>query len=70
MFLMPGTIVAGFLLKDVEMITRGIDDRIVEPLRKDLIPGYDSVKKEGTRGWSPCCHNQRSWPLHDFIFEK
>jgi homoserine kinase len=40
------TIVAGFLLKDVEMITRGIDDRIVEPLRKDLIPGYDSVKKK------------------------
>ena len=40
------TIVAGFLLKDVEMITRGIDDRIVEPLRKDLIPGYDAVKKK------------------------
>jgi homoserine kinase len=38
------TIVAGFALKDVEMIARGIDDIIVEPARKHLIPGYDSVK--------------------------
>lgn len=38
------TIVAGFALKDVEMIARGIDDVIVEPARKHLIPGYDSVK--------------------------
>jgi homoserine kinase len=43
------TIVAGFLLKDVEMITRGIDDMIVEPLRKDLIPGYDAVKKNALK---------------------
>lgn len=39
------TIVAGFALKDVEMIARGIDDVIVEPVRKHLIPGYDSVKQ-------------------------
>jgi len=39
------TIVAGFALKDVEMIARGIDDIIIEPARKHLIPGYDSVKK-------------------------
>jgi homoserine kinase len=39
------TIVAGFLLKDVELIAKGIDDMIVEPLRKDLIPGYDAVKR-------------------------
>ena len=38
------TIVAGFALKDVDMIARGIDDTIVEPARKHLIPGYDSVK--------------------------
>ena len=38
------TIVAGFALKDVEMIARGIDDVIVEPARKHLIPGYDAVK--------------------------
>ncbi len=39
------TIVAGFALKDVETITRGIDDAIIEPARKHLIPGYDSVKQ-------------------------
>jgi homoserine kinase len=39
------TIVAGFALKDVEMIARGIDDIIVEPARKHLIPGYDGVKQ-------------------------
>lgn len=39
------TIVAGFALKDVEMIASGIDDIIVEPARKHLIPGYDSVKQ-------------------------
>jgi homoserine kinase len=27
------------------MIARGIDDIIVEPARKHLIPGYDSVKQ-------------------------
>jgi homoserine kinase len=39
------TIVAGFALKDVETITKGIDDVIIEPARKHLIPGYDSVKQ-------------------------
>jgi homoserine kinase len=39
------TIVAGFALRDVGMIARGIDDVIVEPARKTLIPGYDGVKQ-------------------------
>lgn len=39
------TIVAGFALNDVEMIARGIDDVIIEPARKHLIPGYDAVKQ-------------------------
>ena len=39
------TIVAGFALKDVEMIASGIDDVIVEPARKHLIPGYDNIKQ-------------------------
>ena len=39
------TIVAGFALKDVETITRGIDDTIIESARKHLIPGYQSVKQ-------------------------
>jgi homoserine kinase len=37
-------IVAGLTLKDVYMMTRGIDDVVVEPARKHLIPGYDNIK--------------------------
>lgn len=39
------TIVAGFAKVDVDMIASGINDVIVEPARKHLIPGYGSVKK-------------------------
>lgn len=39
------SLVAGFHLGDVEMIGRGMTDLLVEPFRKKLIPGYDSVKK-------------------------
>jgi homoserine kinase len=38
-------IVAGFALKDVETLAKGIDDIIVEPARKHLIPGYSSVRR-------------------------
>lgn len=39
------TIVAGFAYKDVKMIAKGLDDKIVEPVRKKTIPGYDKVKE-------------------------
>jgi homoserine kinase len=39
------SLVAGFHLGDVEMIGRGMTDLIVEPARKRLIPGFDTVKK-------------------------
>jgi homoserine kinase len=38
------TIVAGFFSKDVNMIARGVEDIIVEPARKHLIPCFDSVR--------------------------
>ena len=44
------TIVAGFAYKDVEMIAKGIDDKIVEPARKKMIPGFDKVKKKAING--------------------
>ena len=43
------TIVAGFALKDIHMIAKGIDDVIVEPARKFLIPGYDTVKRNALK---------------------
>lgn len=39
------TVVAGFMLGDVELIAKSINDVIVEPARKHLIPGYEQVKK-------------------------
>ncbi|MGD1835174.1 MAG: homoserine kinase [Nitrososphaeraceae archaeon] len=39
------SVVAGFASKNVDMIGKGIKDIIVEPLRKQMIPGYDQVKK-------------------------
>jgi homoserine kinase len=38
-------VVTGFHLGDISLIGRGMADLIVEPARKQLIPGYDSVKK-------------------------
>jgi homoserine kinase len=38
------TVVAGFLLKDVSMIARGVQDNIAEPARKHLIPCFDNVR--------------------------
>jgi homoserine kinase len=38
-------IVSGFARGDIEMIGSGMSDRVVEEVRKKLIPGYDSVKK-------------------------
>lgn len=31
--------------KDYELLNRAITDRIAEPVRKNLIPGYEKVKK-------------------------
>lgn len=36
---------AGFMKKDVALIGSSINDAIVEPARKHLIPGFDKVKK-------------------------
>lgn len=38
------TVVAGFLLKDVNMIASGVEDIIVEPARKHLIPCFDIIR--------------------------
>ncbi|MDE1866649.1 MAG: homoserine kinase [Thaumarchaeota archaeon] len=39
------TLTAGFMRKDVKLIGSSINDIIVEPARKHLIPGFDKVKK-------------------------
>ncbi|HKO64428.1 MAG TPA: homoserine kinase [Candidatus Nitrosocosmicus sp.] len=39
------SVVAGFYRKDVEMICNGINDSVIEPARKKLIPGYEKIKE-------------------------
>ena len=39
------SLVAGVLLNDLDMIGRSMEDRIAEPFRSHLIPGYDLVKR-------------------------
>src|SRR5919205_2832803 len=45
-------IVAGFALKDVQLIAEGIDDVIVEPARMFMIPGYAAVKRNALKSGS------------------
>ena len=37
-------IVSGFQYKDTKLLSSGINDIIIEPARKTLIPGYDKIK--------------------------
>ncbi len=43
------TLAAGFMTGNVPLIGSSINDIIVEPARKHLIPGFDSVKKNALR---------------------
>ncbi|MEM3088865.1 MAG: homoserine kinase, partial [Candidatus Bathyarchaeia archaeon] len=39
-------LVAGFALKDIDLIGRAMEDAIVEPVRASLVPGYQTVRKK------------------------
>lgn len=38
-------LIAGLLLPDIDLLSRSLQDHIVEPIRSILIPGYDEVKQ-------------------------
>lgn len=40
-----GGLVAGFLKGDYDLITRSLNDVIIEPVRSVLIPGFDEIKQ-------------------------
>lgn len=40
-----GSLVAALSQKDISLMARSMEDLIVEPVRKTLIPGFDDVKK-------------------------
>jgi homoserine kinase len=39
-------LVAGFMKNDYGLISRSLEDVIIEPIRSILIPGFDEVKKK------------------------
>jgi len=39
-------LVTGFLKEDYDLISRSLEDVIIEPVRSILIPGFDDVKKQ------------------------
>lgn len=39
-----GGLIAGLMMKDMSLISRSLEDVIIEPVRSLLIPGFDSVK--------------------------
>lgn len=49
-------IVAAFFRQDLDLLARAIDDRVIEPVRAKLIPGFyeakDAAIREGARGFS------------------
>jgi len=41
-----GGLVAGFIKNDYDLIGRSLEDVIIEPVRRMLIPGFDEVKQQ------------------------
>ncbi|MBU2994830.1 homoserine kinase [Cellulophaga baltica] len=41
-----GGLIAGLFTEDYDLISRSLEDHIVEPIRSILIPGFDSVKQK------------------------
>lgn len=48
-------VVAGILKKDLELLGRAIDDKIVEPARAPLIPGFYDVKRAAAENGALGC---------------
>lgn len=57
-----GALVAGLFRGDLELIGRSIEDRMVEPLRAALIPGYFPVKNAARQAGALGCSISGSGP--------
>lgn len=57
-----GALVAGLYRGDLELVGRSIEDRMVEPLRMGLIPGYLAVKEAARRAGALGCSISGSGP--------
>lgn len=57
-----GGLVAGLFTEDYDLISRSLEDHIVEPLRCILIPGFDSVKSSAIGAGALGCGISGSGP--------
>lgn len=57
-----GAFVAALYRNDLDLLGRAIEDRMVEPLRMPLIPGYSEVKRAATRAGALGCSISGSGP--------
>ena len=55
-------LVAALYLGDLQLLARSIDDRIIEPLRATLIPGFDEVKSAALAAGALGCSIAGSGP--------
>ncbi len=57
-----GSMVAALYAGDLALLGRALDDRIAEPARAPLIPGFTAAKRARTRGRCPRRVDLRQWP--------
>lgn len=57
-----GAFVAALYRNDLELLGRAVEDRMVEPLRTPLIPGYREVKQAASRAGALGCSISGSGP--------
>jgi homoserine kinase len=57
-----GGLVAGLFTSDYELISRCLEDHIVEPIRSILIPGFDTVKTTAIKNGALGCGISGSGP--------
>jgi len=57
-----GGLVAGLFLEDYKLIGRSLQDVIIEPIRSELIPGFDNVKRAALNAGALGCSISGSGP--------
>ena len=57
-----GALVAGLFLHDLPLISRALEDRVAEPKRAHLVPGFDAVKEAARAAGALGCSLSGSGP--------
>lgn len=57
-----GALIAGLFLEDYALISRSLEDHIIEPIRSILIPGFDDIKKAALAAGALGCGISGSGP--------